>query len=158
MLELPNLEKLEVAELTNGFSDIEELPEMSKLTEFTIRFPKSSTVNLKNLSNAVKMMPKLQTFCVRGITEEQTLTLICEVTILAALQEKDVIVEQCSKFEDDFEYEKLLKIENPRNDQSSVQILCLRFINISKGHFFSSITRLVQKQLKGYHVLKLEDF
>lgn len=141
----------------NHFWPYVRLPEMSELIEFTIWFP-NSIVDLENLSNVVKIMSKLQSLCVRGITVEQTLTLTCEVIILAARQEKDVIVEQCSEDEDDFKYKKLLKIKRSRNEQSGVQVLCLRFINISKGHFFCSIRRLVRKQLKSYDVIKLEDY
>lgn len=102
-MSLPRLEKLDV-DVVAGF-DSKVLPEMKNLTSCKIAFA-NVMVDVKSICEAVKKMPKLLSLQTYYLNVDESLELICGVAVIAASQDKDLVVklkkaehETCTKLE-----------------------------------------------------------
>lgn len=162
LLLLPNLEKLNVGRSTEAFQFMEPLPEVEKLTDFVITFDLSNYAVTERFCNAVKMMPKLQSLEVRNGRDEEKLKIAFEVIIMAASQGKDVILQECLRYdEDNFNYVyKIdhLKIKSRRKETDVDQILNLGFDNVASGEtFFDDVMTFVKNKVKSHRAYMLVD-
>lgn len=153
LLSLPNLEKLHIKNHVSGFRIREHLPAMKTLLEFVVEFQHLSTVEMTNLCNAIKMMPKLQRLEVEGISKEQNLMLAYEAIIVATLQEKDVII---TAVDDDMVFRKFKIIESLKDEEKLGPILSIDVTEVSTT-FYKDIVVFVQERLKGHRVFMIEE-
>lgn len=125
---------------------------MENLTELKIFFHDSTTVNMADLCNAVKKMPKLLKLRVAILTLEQLLMLAHEAIMAATSQEKSVVVEigrLCNP--------PLVKIESKNvTEQNIVQTLRMEMKDYCEKSYLE-ILEFVQNNLIGYRAVLLED-
>lgn len=125
---------------------------MENLTELKIFFHDSTTVNMADLCNAVKKMPKLLKLRVAILTLEQLLMLAHEAIMAATSQRKSVVVEigrLCNP--------PLVKIESKNvTEQNIVQTLRMEMKDYCEKSYLE-ILEFVQNNLIGYRAVLLED-
>lgn len=156
LLSISNLEKLDVRSAA-GFGT-KALPELSNLTDCSVYFSSSTAVTMTGLCSAIKKMPKLLKLKVDGLSEKQTLKLVCEAAVVAASQDKEVII---NKLTHETSYEKL-KIARKEASQgaassSQIQTLNLLITDYNKLTFFKDVKAFVEKKMKQHNAFVFEN-
>lgn len=154
LLSLPNLEKLDLSNSFSKFTFHGQLPEMKKMTKFSISFAESSNLNILSLNGAVTKMPALQNLRVKGLSKEQILVLIYDASIYSISLGKEVVI--IEKRLDEKNCWKL-RIESEKNvNQVNVPTLILEFYGSCNETYFNDVSEFVYKRLKGFRAVKLE--
>lgn len=156
-MSLPKLENLEV-ENVSGFGAM-NLPEMSNLSKCIISFSDPSTINMTGLCKAVKKMPKLLNLDIDGLSEQQTLKLVCEAAVVATSQWKDVEVRKGKRDKGSGKLKITRKnggkTAGPSHAQD--QTLILQITDYDKKTFFDNVKAFVVKKMKQCEAFLLDE-
>lgn len=161
LLSLSNLEKLKLDGSMVHFCIEKPLPGVINLSECYLYFENHLHVNMTDLCDAVKKMPKLERLKVEGLHDEKALRLTYEAIMTATSQGKVVVVE---RDDNDYCYCTVTIEIQPENNVQYVsemkkhEILTLNLTQYSK-RYFDYIKVFVQRNLPSHIVIdEDEDF
>lgn len=156
LLSLPNLKKLETDQSSvKNFRIEKPLPEVVNLSEFSIYFDSLYVaVDITDLCDALKKMPKSERLSVEGLWVAQSFRLACEAIMAATSHGKVVVVE---RYDEDCCCTRELEVQSKSDTQpvytlKKHQILTLRFEEISET-YFDDIKTFVRRNLPSHNAV-----
>lgn len=151
LLSLPCLESFQVHLFSNF--DPTDLPEMNHLTELTVTcFMKN--FDYSSFCEVLKKMPNMKMLRVKIIWNDQdTLELVCQVLIVAASQNKDVILENLLGPKNQQKLKIVRKDAAPFDTQIKTLNFAVTMHNDAK--FYENVKSFLSNNLQSYNVVPL---